>query len=105
MNPNATNAAPSWVSISEFDTPGSDLMASCAPLPVMYVGIAIRAIPNRTIRLARFKSLLFVMRANTNRPPPMMLPMVGKWFSKRWMCVKSMSDSQPLYSPTTIPPQ
>src|ERR1700734_3441002 len=56
----------------------------------------IREIPSRTIRLARFSSSLFVMRERINKPPPMILPTVGKWFNKRWMCAKSIGDSQAL---------
>ena len=55
----------------------------------------MRAIPSRTTRLARFRSSLFVMRESRNKPPPMIMPMVGKWFSKRWMCVKSIVILKP----------
>jgi hypothetical protein len=91
----ATKAAPSWASIKDFDTPGRDLMWSYAPFPLIYVGIAMREIPSRTTRLARFRSSLFVMRESRNKPPPMIVPTVGKWFSKRWICVKSIVILKP----------
>ena len=78
MKKTASIAAPSCLSIKAVETPGSLLMARCAPMPLKKVGRVSSAIAAKMIKLDRFRSSFLPMKEAMNRPRATIVPMIGK---------------------------
>src|ERR1700719_110507 len=100
INTYASSAAFWCSTINVADTPGRFLIANWAALPLRYAGIVKRATPKKIIRPARFKSSLFPTMEHRNRPRPIIVPMTGKWFSKRCTCGRFITRLPSLVCPT-----
>jgi hypothetical protein len=83
MKTSASSAALWCCSMTAVDTPAWSFKATWAEYPVMYAGSDARAIAKNIAKLARFSSSLRFANASRNRPSPMMVPIVGTWFSRR----------------------
>src|SRR5882724_5795789 len=91
----ASIAAPSCLVIRSAETPEAFLTALWAPIPLKKAGSVSRAINAKIIRLARLRSSFRLKNEPTSSPRPIIVPMIGKWLSKRCRCARFMNAPKP----------